>query len=135
MDVAMITITDAAAVKLSELLTNQEQPNLYLRLFVAPGGCEGFSYGMAFDPERHDDDMVVERGGVRVLVDATSGPYLRGAQIDYVRSTMGEGFTVRNPNAIATCGCGHSFRTRHDAGQPQACGCEPDATTTEGAKA
>jgi len=131
----MITISETAAVKLSELLTNQEQPNVYLRLFIAPGGCEGFSYGMAFDPERHDDDTVVERGGVRVLVDATSGPYLHGAQIDYVRSTMGEGFTVRNPNAIATCGCGHSFRTRHDAGQPQACGCEPEATAAEGAKA
>ena len=136
MDLTMITITDAAAVKLSELLTNQEQSDLYLRLFIAPGGCEGFSYAMAFDPERHDDDTVVERGGVRVLVDATSGPYLRGAQVDYVRSTMGEGFTVRNPNAIATCGCGHSFRTRQDAGQPQPCGCEPGATTTtEGAKA
>ena len=132
----MITISETAAVKLKELLTNQEQSDLYLRLFIAPGGCEGFSYAMAFDAERHDDDTVVERGEVRVLVDANSGPYLRGAQIDYVRSTMGEGFTVRNPNAIATCGCGHSFRTRQDAGQPQPCGCEPDATTTtEGAKA
>lgn len=136
MDVTMITISEAAALKLKEILTNQEQPDLYLRLFIAPGGCEGFTYGMSFDPERHADDTVVERGGVRVLVDATSGPYLRGAQIDYIRSTMGEGFTVRNPNAIATCGCGHSFHTRHDAGQPEECGCEPDATTTaQGAKA
>jgi iron-sulfur cluster assembly protein len=130
----MITISDAAAVKIRELIINQDQPDLYLRVFVAPGGCEGFTYGMAFDPERHADDTVIERGEVRVLVDATSGPYLHGAQIDYIRSTMGEGFTVRNPNAIATCGCGHSFHTRQAAGQPQDCGCETDATA-EGAKA
>ena len=60
----MITITDAATVKLRELITSQEQPDLYLRLFIAPGGCEGFSYGMAFDTERHEDDQVIERGGV-----------------------------------------------------------------------
>lgn len=126
----MITISDAATVKLRELISSQEQPDLYLRLFIAPGGCEGFSYGMAFDTERHEDDAVIERGGVRVLIDATSGPYVAGAQIDYVTSKMGEGFTVRNPNAIATCGCGHSFRTRQDAGQPQSCGCE---TETESA--
>jgi len=125
----MITITDAAAAKLRELLSNQDEPDLYLRLFIAPGGCEGFSYGMAFDSERHEDDQVVERGGVRVLVDRTSSQYLSGAQIDYLRSQMGEGFTVRNPNAIATCGCGHSFRTRDDAGQPQPCGDAPEATT------
>ncbi len=130
----MITISDVAAAKLRELLTGQEQPDLYLRLFIAPGGCEGFSYGMAFDTERHDDDEVTERGGVRVLVDAASSPYLSGAQIDYLKSQLGEGFTVRNPNAISTCGCGHSFRTRHDAGQAQPCGCDTDATT-EGAKA
>ena len=120
----MITITDAATVKLRELISSQEQPDLYLRLFIAPGGCEGFSYGMAFDSERHDDDAVIERGGVRVLVDATSGPHVAGAQIDYIKSQMGEGFTVRNPNAVATCGCGHSFRTKHDAGQPQSCDCD-----------
>jgi len=132
----MITISEAAALKLRELLASQEQPDLYLRLFIAPGGCEGFTYGMAFDQERHADDTVIERGDVRLLVDAHSGPYLRGAQIDYVKSQMGEGFTVRNPNAIATCGCGHSFHTRRDAGQPEPCGCEPETTTTaEGAKA
>lgn len=118
----MITITEAAAGKLKELIAGQEQPDLYLRLFITPGGCEGFSYGMAFDSERHSDDQVVERGGVRVLVDAMSLRYLSGAQVDYLQSPMGEGFTVRNPNAIATCGCGHSFRTRDDAGQSELCG-------------
>jgi iron-sulfur cluster assembly protein len=123
----MITITDAATAKLRELIQSQPQPDLYLRLFIAPGGCEGFSYGMAFDTERHADDALVEREGVRVLIDPASGPYVAGAQIDYVRSAMGEGFTVRNPNAVATCGCGHSFRTQHDAGRPEPCGCETDA--------
>lgn len=127
----MITITEAAAVKLKELITNQEQPDLYLRLFIAPGGCEGFTYGMAFDSERSGEDQVIERGGVRVLVDLASSQYLSGAQIDFIKSQMGEGFTVRNPNAISTCGCGHSFHTRQDAGQPQDCGCETDQATTQ----
>lgn len=117
----MITITDQAAVKLKELISTQEQPDLYLRLYIQPGGCEGFSYGMAFDAERQQGDEVIEREGVRVLVDAVSGTYLRGAQIDYTKSMMGEGFTVRNPNAISTCGCGHSFRTRDDAGHAEPC--------------
>lgn len=117
----MITITDQAAAKLKELITTQEQPDLYLRLYIQPGGCEGFSYGMAFDTEQQQGDQVIEREGVRVLVDAVSGTYLRGAQIDYTRSTMGEGFTVRNPNAVSTCGCGHSFKTRDDAGHAEPC--------------
>ena len=122
----MITITDQAATKLKELLETQEQPDLYLRLFIQPGGCEGFSYGMGFDAERRDDDQIFERGGVKVLVDAASLQYLSGAQIDYAKSTFGEGFTVRNPNAVSTCGCGHSFKTRHDAGHAEPC---DDATT------
>lgn len=117
----MITITDQAATKLKELLLTQEQPDLYLRLFIQPGGCEGFSYGMGFDAERRDDDQIYERGGVKVLVDATSLQYLSGAQIDYAKSTFGEGFTVRNPNAVSTCGCGHSFKTRQAEGQPEPC--------------
>jgi len=124
----MITITEQASVKLKELLTAQEQPDLSLRLYIAPGGCEGFSYGMGFDDAQKEGDQVVERGGVRVLVDAVSSQHLHGAQIDYVKSHFGEGFTVRNPNAISTCGCGHSFKTRHDAGQPQPCD-EAEQTT------
>src|SRR5256712_5606827 len=113
----MIAITDQAATKLKELLATQEQPGLYLRLFIQPGGCEGFSYGMGFDAERRNDDQIFERGGVQVLVDANSLQYLSGAQIDYTKSTFGEGFSVRNPNAVSTCGCEHSFKTRHDAAQ------------------
>ncbi len=117
----MITISDQAATKLKELLETQEQPGQYLRLFIQPGGCEGFSYAMGFDAERRTDDQIFERGGVKVLVDANSLPYLNGAQIDYAKSTFGEGFTVRNPNAVSTCGCGHSFKTRHDEGRAEPC--------------
>lgn len=125
----MMTITDEAASKLKELLVSQEQPDLYLRLFITQGGCEGFSYGMAFDPERTEGDQVIERGGVRVLVDPMSYQHLRGAKVDYIKSQLGEGFTVRNPNAVSTCGCGHSFKTRHDAGQPEPCDDQAPETT------
>ncbi len=121
----MITISEQAALKLKTMLETQEHPNLALRLFITQGGCEGFSYGMAFETEQKAGDQVVERGGVRVLVDPTSYQVLNGAQIDYLKSQMGEGFTVRNPNAVSTCGCGHSFKTRQDPGKAEPCGNEP----------
>lgn len=117
----MITITSQAAVKLAELLRQQDDPSTRLRLFITRGGCHGFSYGMAFDRERRADDEVVTRDGVEVLVDPVSSRILAGAQIDYVRSVAGEGFQVRNPNAVETCGCGHSFRTQDEAGEPDPC--------------
>ncbi len=123
----MITITEQAAAKLKDLLQTQEESNLALRLFITQGGCEGFSYGMAFETEPKEGDQVVERGGVRVLVDPASYHVLNGAQIDYAKSQMGEGFTVRNPNAVSTCGCGHSFKTREDPGKAEPCGNEPAA--------
>src|SRR3989442_13141160 len=102
----MITITDQAATKLKELLATQEQSGLYLRLFVQPGGCEGFSYGMGFDAERRDDDQIFEQGGVKVLVDASSLQHMRGARGDYAKSTFGEGFTIRNPTPSPPAGAG-----------------------------
>jgi iron-sulfur cluster assembly protein len=117
----MITITSQAAVKLAELLKQQEDPSTRLRLFITRGGCHGFSYGMAFDQERRADDEVITQDGVEVLVDPVSSRVLAGAQIDYVRSVTGEGFQVRNPNAVETCGCGHSFRTQDEAGEPDPC--------------
>lgn len=117
----MITITSQAAVKLAELLKQQDDPSTRLRLFITRGGCHGFSYGMAFDRERRADDEIITQGGVEVLVDPTSSRILAGAQIDYVRSVTGEGFQVRNPNAVETCGCGHSFRTQDEAGEPDPC--------------
>lgn len=118
----MITITSTAAAKLSELVREQQDPGVRLRLFVTRGGCHGFSYGMAFDRERRAGDEIVAQGGVEVLVDPLTSKVMSGAQIDYVRSVTGqEGFTVRNPNAVETCGCGHSFRTADDAGRPDPC--------------
>lgn len=118
----MITITTQAAEKLSELVKQQEDPETRLRLFVTKGGCHGFSYGMAFDRERREGDEIVAQAGVEVLVDPLTSRVMSGAQIDYVRSITGqEGFAVRNPNAVETCGCGHSFRTADDAGDPDPC--------------
>lgn len=117
----MITITPQAAAKLAEIVKQQEDPDTRLRLFVTKGGCHGFSYGMAFDRERREGDEVVAHNGVEVLVDSMSSRVLSGAQIDFVRSVTGEGFTVRNPNAVETCGCGHSFRTKDEAGEPDPC--------------
>jgi iron-sulfur cluster assembly protein len=117
----MITITAQAAEKLADLLRQQEDPQTRLRLFVTRGGCHGFSYGMAFDSERRDGDQVVAQNGVEVLLDALTSRVMAGAQVDYVKTLTGEGFTVRNPNAVETCGCGHSFRTADDEGEPDPC--------------
>jgi iron-sulfur cluster assembly protein len=117
----MITITPQAAAKLSEIMKQQEDPEARLRLFITKGGCHGYSYGMAFDPERREGDEVIAQHGVEVVVDPFSSRMLAGAQIDFVRSVMGEGFAVRNPNAVETCGCGHSFQTRDQSGEPDPC--------------
>ncbi|OFX35154.1 MAG: heme biosynthesis protein HemY [Armatimonadetes bacterium RBG_16_67_12] len=117
----MITITSQAAAKLSEILKQQEDPAARLRLFIAKGGCHGYTYGMAFDAERHEGDQVTLQHGVELVVDPTSSRLLAGAQIDYIRSVAGEGFTVRNPNAVETCGCGHSFQTDDGSGDPDPC--------------
>ncbi len=120
----MITLTDQAITKLKELLAQQDDPTLCFRVFITQGGCDGFSYGMTFDSSREADDEVVERGGVRVLVDKASSPLLHGAEIDYVSNVTATGFAIRNPNAVSTCGCGHSFKTREEQGSPQPCGKE-----------
>jgi iron-sulfur cluster assembly protein len=117
----MINITSQAAAKLSEILRQQDDPHTRLRLFIAKGGCHGYSYGMAFDAERRDGDEVIAQHGVEVVIDPMSSRLLAGAQIDYVRSVAGEGFTVRNPNAVETCGCGHSFQTHDGSGEADPC--------------
>ncbi|HEY8393480.1 MAG TPA: iron-sulfur cluster insertion protein ErpA [Thermaerobacter sp.] len=117
----MITLTPEAASKVKELLAQRKRDDLALRVFVQPGGCSGFTYGLALDAGRGDDDHVIEQDGVRVVVDSMSARFLRGALIDYVESLSGSGFTIHNPNAVQTCGCGSSFRTRDEAGQPRSC--------------
>src|SRR5579872_2447023 len=108
-----VTISDAAREQLKGLIADQPADHtLGLRVFVQPGGCSGFSYGMGLDenPPRQDDE-IVEVGELKVYVDAFSAQYLEGAEIDYVDQLMGGGFTINNPNAVKTCGCGHSFQT------------------------
>jgi iron-sulfur cluster assembly protein len=108
----MVTISESATDKIKELLAAEETPNLFLRLGVKPGGCSGFSYGMGFDDDQHDDDKVFDIHGLKVVVDPESSKYLYGVEIDFKDQGMGGGFTIHNPNAIATCGCGSSFRTK-----------------------
>ncbi|MFD0715222.1 iron-sulfur cluster insertion protein ErpA [Paenibacillus sp. GCM10027626] len=118
----MITISALANEKIKEMLAAEETPDMFLRIGVKEGGCSGFSYGMGFDDEENDDDKVLELDGLKVVVDNTSIKYLNGLEIDFKESAMGGGFTINNPNASATCGCGSSFRTATDAGKPAAAG-------------
>jgi iron-sulfur cluster assembly protein len=119
---AFLSLSAAAAEKVRGLLEQEGDTALGLRVFVAGGGCSGLQYGMTLD-EGQEGDTLIALSGVRVLVDEMSAQYLAGSEIDYVDSLMGAGFTVTNPNAVSTCGCGHSFKTAGDAGQARACGC------------
>jgi iron-sulfur cluster assembly protein/iron-sulfur cluster insertion protein len=105
----MIALTDTATTKVKELMDAEEQPELYLRVAVRPGGCSGLSYEMFFDTEKADDDVTQSYGPVMVVVDAASAQYLAGASLDYKDGLQGAGFTINNPNAQRTCGCGQSF--------------------------
>jgi iron-sulfur cluster insertion protein len=105
----MIEITESAQAKIKDILSEENNPNLKLRTFVQGGGCSGFSYGFTFDEEQNDDDFEFPLGEVKMLVDAMSMQYLQGAVIDYVEDIMGSQFSIKNPNAQTTCGCGSSF--------------------------
>ena len=104
-----ITLTDAAMAKVADLLSQEGNESLALRVAVRPGGCSGYSYEMFFDSEQEDDDVVREFGGVKVVVDPTSAELLTGATLDYNDGLQGAGFHISNPNASRTCGCGSSF--------------------------
>jgi len=106
-----ITLSDTAATKVKELLTREapEQAGLALRVAVQPGGCSGLRYALYFDDQIKETDQTADFGGVRVVVDKMSAPYLSGAQIDYIDSLQQSGFTINNPNAQSTCACGDSF--------------------------
>lgn len=105
----MINISDMAKSKITELLREENDPNLNLRVFVQGGGCSGFSYGFTFDEDKADDDYEFSMDGAKVLVDAMSMTYLSGANIDYKDDLTGSQFVITNPNATSTCGCGSSF--------------------------
>ena len=119
---ALVTLSAVAAEKVRSLLEQEDDATLGLRVFVAGGGCSGLQYGMTLD-EQQESDTVISFDGLRVLIDDMSAQYIAGSEIDYVDSLMGAGFTVNNPNAVSTCGCGHSFKTAGDSGDARACGC------------
>lgn len=104
-----INFTDSAIAKLKEILREENNPNIKLRVFVQGGGCSGFQYGFTLDDVTNEDDHVTERDGVKVLVDAMSFQYLIGGSVDYVDDLTGAAFKITNPNAVSTCGCGSSF--------------------------
>lgn len=104
-----LTFTDSAAEKVKELIDEEGNPDLKLRVFINGGGCSGFQYGFTFEEDINDDDTKVEKGGVMLLVDPLSFQYLVGAEIDYSEGLQGSQFVIKNPNAKTTCGCGSSF--------------------------
>jgi iron-sulfur cluster insertion protein len=105
----MIAITDNAAVKVKDLITQEGNDQLMLRVAVRPGGCSGFSYEMFFDTDKAADDLITDYAGVKVVVDPSSAQLLQGATLDYSDGLQGAGFAIDNPNAQKTCGCGQSF--------------------------
>jgi iron-sulfur cluster assembly protein len=117
----VVSLTDAAAGKLREITADEPNRDAGLRVYVYSGGCSGFRYGMMIEDAPTVDDQVLEAQGIKVYVDTKSIDLLRGSQIDYVDTLMGAGFTVNNPNAVAACGCGSSFRTAESAGSAGAC--------------
>ena len=105
----MLTITENATSRIKEILEEENNPNVKLRIFVQGGGCSGMQYGFTFDEEVNEDDTTIESNGIHLLVDSMSGMYLMGAKIDYKEDLMGASFAIDNPNAQTTCGCGSSF--------------------------
>ncbi len=104
-----INITDSAILKITDLLAEENNPTLKLRTFVQGGGCSGFQYGFTFDEEQNEDDFLIQRPGLTVLIDAMSMQYLTGSTIDYKEDLNGSSFVIQNPGATSTCGCVSSF--------------------------
>ena len=117
----VVSLTDAAVSKLSELTKEETNPDIGLRVYVYSGGCSGFRYGMMLEDAPTPEDRVLDVSGIKVYVDGQSVGLLQGSQIDYVDTLMGAGFTVNNPNAVSGCGCGSSFRTAESEGSPKGC--------------
>ncbi len=117
-----VYLTEAAATKLRRILEEKGKEDYGLRVFVTGGGCGGMQYGMTFDNTMREGDWVDEQHGLTVYIDPTSLFYMQGSTIDYVDSLMGGGFHIENPQAVSTCGCGSSFRTKESPqGNPNAC--------------
>jgi len=105
----MVTVKENAIKKIKEILAEENNPNINLRIFVQGGGCSGFQYGFTLDESVTDEDFVLDLDGVKLLVDSMSSQYLQGAEVDYTESLAGSQFAIRNPNATSQCGCGSSF--------------------------
>ena len=105
----MVIITERASEKVREIMEAEEKAGYGLRVYVEGGGCSGFQYGMAFEQASNDEDDVVEMHGLRLFVDPYSAPMLKGTEVDYVDGLQNAGFSIKNPNAKTTCGCGQSF--------------------------
>ena len=118
---SLITVTDKAADKARTILADRGIENGALRVFVVSGGCSGYQYGMAIARNREDDDIVIESGGITLLVDSESAPLMDGAEVDYVEDLMKSGFTIFNPNAVKSCACGSSFQTKDGSGHAKSC--------------
>lgn len=118
----MISLTDQAKTQLKGLMEQQGLSDLGLRVFVSPGGCSGFQYGMRFEDTRMDGDEIQSKDGIQLFVDEFSAQFLDGAEIDYIDELMGGGFTIHNPNAITSCSCGQSFTSAQEGGAVRACG-------------
>jgi len=117
----IVILTEAAALQIKEMIKANEEENALLRVSVKGGGCSGLSYGMGFAHEKEVNDNEFEQYGIQILVSKEDAPILQGTKIDYKQSMMGGGFTIDNPNAIASCGCGSSFRTATNTGTPENC--------------
>jgi iron-sulfur cluster assembly accessory protein len=117
----VVSLSDAAVSKLRELTKEETNPAIGLRVYVYSGGCSGFRYGMMLEDAPTPEDKILDASGIKVYVDGNSVDLLKGSEIDYVDTLMGAGFTVNNPNAVAACGCGSSFRTADDEGSARSC--------------
>ncbi|HEY7025077.1 MAG TPA: iron-sulfur cluster insertion protein ErpA [Candidatus Limnocylindrales bacterium] len=118
---SLVTLSEAAATKLQELVAAEQNAEMGLRVYVYSGGCSGFRYGMMLEDQPSNEDVRVQSRGINVYIDPQSTQYITGSEIDYLDTLMGAGFTVNNPNAVSACGCGSSFRTADSAGSPGAC--------------
>jgi iron-sulfur cluster assembly accessory protein len=118
----LLSVTEAAAVKIKQLMAEETDVSV-LRVAIQGGGCSGFQYGLGFDRAAVEGDHELEAHGVQVVVDPFSAPYLHGAEIDYVDSIEAAGFAINNPNAVSSCGCGHSFQVEDETPADQVGGC------------
>lgn len=117
----IVTLTEAAALQIKKMMKANEEEGAYFRFSINGGGCSGLSYGMSLDHEKNDKDTLLHQHGIDIVLDEETAPIVTGTVIDFKQSLMGGGFTIDNPNALVSCGCGTSFRTAKVTGTPEDC--------------